>query len=297
MYHSLDFNRNIGFSNFESINGKDMKRKLTTAGIAALFITGFLILMYPIISDLWNQFRTENLISVYRDETDSLTDEDIEREFQAAKEYNAEHIKNTVIDPFEVSGSAGKEYNRILDPSGNGIMGYIEIPAINQRLAIYHGTKNKVLEKGCGHIAGTSLPVGGKSTHAVIAAHRGLPQAKLFTDLDKLDKGDRFYIFILNKTLAYEVDQIKVAEPDCLDELQITEGKDQVTLFTCTPYSVTTHRLLVRGHRVKYIPKENNTQTTSEAIHNSWIIRIMAVLLAIAIVAAVGRRNAGKGGG
>ncbi len=274
-----------------------MKRKLTTGGIVLLFVIGFLVMAYPAVSDLWNQMRTRTLVSTYQDETDYMKDEEMNEEIRKAKEYNAGHTSNIPADAFGGSASVSDEYSSILNPLGNGIMGYIEIPKINQRLVIYHGTSDAVLEKGCGHIAGTSLPVGGKSTHAVIAAHRGLPSAKLFTNLDKLKKGDKFYIFILNRTLAYEVDQVKVVKPDCLDELQIVDGKDYVTLFTCTPYSVNTHRLLVRGHRVKYAPEDNRSQTTSEMIFNSKFIGIILVLLTLCGIAAVKRKITGKGGG
>lgn len=267
-----------------------MKKKLSLIGIILLFCVGFLVLAYPFISDVWNQLRTKQLVSSYQDQTDALSKEQMEAEFQRAREYNRAHEKNTLVDAFGKSVSTGEAYQKILDPMKNGIMGYIEIPKISQRLVVYHGTGKEALEKGCGHIAGTSLPVGGKSTHAVIAAHRGLPSAKLFTDLDQMKEGDRFYLFILDKTLAYEVDQIKVVEPDCLEELQITEGKDYVTLFTCTPYSVNTHRLLVRGHRVKYVPDENNTETIVEKILHSWITKLLVVLFTICLILLISRK-------
>lgn len=259
-------------------------------GIILIFLTGLLVLLYPTISNLWNQLRTEHLVSSYQNESDSLTQEQMDAEFQVAREYNESHDTNTIIDVFDKDSPAGEAYRQILDPMGNGVMGYIEIPRISQRLVIYHGTGKTALEKGCGHIAGTSFPVGGESTHAVLAAHRGLPSAKLFTDLDKLIEGDRFYLFILDKTLAYEVDQIKVVEPDCLEDLQIVEGQDYVTLFTCTPYSVNTHRLLVRGHRVPYDPGENDTQTLLEKIIHSWIMKILIALLTIGLILLVGRK-------
>lgn len=270
-----------------------MKRKLSLIGIIALFLVGLTVLMYPVISNIWNQLRTETLISSYRDETDQLSQKKMDEIFNAARKYNSEHTRNTLIDAFGETTPAGEEYKKLLDPLGNGIMGYIEIPRIDQRLVIYHGTGKSVLEKGCGHIAGTSLPVGGKSTHSVIAAHRGLPTAKLFTDLDKLEAGDRFYLFIMDRTLAYEVDQIKVVEPECLDELQITDGKDYVTLFTCTPYSVNTHRLLVRGHRVKYVPQENTTRTAADNLLHSWLLKLVIALMAAGIVYITGRKVAG----
>ena len=267
-----------------------MRKKLSILGIVLLFLTGFLVMMYPVISNLWNQLRTEHLVSSYRDETDILTQEEMDTEFQVAMAYNETHGRNTLIDVFDKSSPASEAYQKILDPMGNGIMGYLEIPRISQRLVIYHGTGKTALEKGCGHIAGTSLPVGGEGTHAVLAAHRGLPSAKLFTDLDKMEIGDQFYLFILNKTLAYEVDQMKVVEPDCLEELQIVDDKDYVTLFTCTPYSVNTHRLLVRGHRVKYSPGENGTQTLLDKILHSWILKILMILLTVSLIFVISRK-------
>ena len=151
-------------------------------------------------------------------------------------------------------------YDQLLDPDGMGIMGYLEIPKIHITLAIYHGIGKQALENGCGHVEGTSLPIGGKGCHAVLAAHRGLPDAKLFTDLDRMEEGDEFYLHILDQILAYQVDRIRVVRPSEIGGLRIREGRDLVTLLTCTPYGVNTHRLLVRGHRVKYVPAHAEEQ-------------------------------------
>lgn len=269
-----------------------MKKRIV--GIVLLFFVGFLVMMYPVISDLWNQARTNGLVTVYKEETAKLGSSRLDEIYKEAQAYNEAHTVNSPIDIFSGDPEVGAEYMSLLNPTGNGIMGYIEIPKINQRIVIYHGTSEEVLDKGCGHIAGTSLPVGGKGSHSVIAAHRGLPTAKLFTDLDQMKKGDQFYLFILDRTLAYEVDQIKVVEPDDLDELQIVEGKDYVTLYTCTPYSVNTHRMLVRGHRVKYIPEKNATQTTGEKIIHSWLLKLILALATIALIYLVERRLAGS---
>lgn len=269
-----------------------MKKRIV--GIVLLFFVGFLVMMYPVISDLWNQARTNGLVTVYKEETEKLGSSRLDEIYKEAQAYNEAHTVNSPIDIFSGDPEVGAEYMSLLNPTGNGIMGYIEIPKINQRIVIYHGTSEEVLDKGCGHIAGTSLPVGGKGSHSVIAAHRGLPTAKLFTDLDQMKKGDQFYLFILDRTLAYEVDQIKVVEPDDLDELQIVEGKDYVTLYTCTPYSVNTHRMLVRGHRVKYIPEKNATQTTGEKIIHSWLLKLILALATIALIYLVERRLAGS---
>lgn len=252
--------------------------------MGVFFIIGFLVMAYPFISNFWNQMRTETVVREYKTSVEKMPDEDLEREYQRARSYNDSHNHNNIIDIFSSEGAAEKEYISLLNLRGEGVIGYIEIPKIKQRIVIYHGTSEEVLQKGCGHIAGTSLPVGGKSSHSVIAAHRGLPSAKLFTDIDELSKGDEFYIFVLDKTLAYQVDQIKVVEPNCLEELQISEGKDYVTLFTCTPYSVNTHRLLVRGHRVPYAPGKNDTQTVADSFMKYWPLLLMIVLLTILLV-------------
>ena len=167
-------------------------------------------------------------------------------------------VLNAIVDAFEEEDTyeLSHPYDGVLDPNGDGLMGSIEIPKIKAKLAIYHGLSKTVLEKGVGHVEGTSLPIGGKSTHAVLAAHRGLPNAKLFTDLDQMEKGDIFILHILGKHLAYRVDQIKTVLPDETSELDIVEGEDHVTLVTCTPYAVNTHRLLVRGVRTKYVEEE-----------------------------------------
>ena len=261
-----------------------MKKKIKTIVILLIFLIGLLVMMYPFISNFWNQMRTENLVSEYSGDVDKTSKRELAEAYRNARKYNENHTVNTVVDIFKQDTPERNEYMSLLNLSGNGIMGYIEIPKINQRIVIYHGTDEKVLQKGCGHIAGTSLPVGGKSTHSVIAAHRGLPTAKLFTDIDKLKEGDEFYLFVLNRTLAYQVDQIKVVKPDCLDALQIVKGEDYVTLFTCTPYSVNTHRLLVRGHRIPYVPKNNDTQTVVDIFKKYWIISFAIGVIVLTII-------------
>lgn len=227
---------------------------------------------------------TENLIGVYNGDVNKTSQRKLTEAYRKARTYNRNHTVNTIVDIFNQDSPVRDEYMSLLNLSGNGMMGYIEIPEIHQRLVIYHGTGDEVLQKGCGHIAGTSLPVGGKSTHSVLAAHRGLPSAKLFTDIDRLKEGDEFYVFVLNHTLAYKVDQIKTVKPDNLDDLQIVKGKDYVTLFTCTPYAVNTHRLLVRGHRVPYVPKDNATRTVMDSFEKYWIIIFVIGIIALAVV-------------
>lgn len=261
-----------------------MKKKAKTLAILLVFLIGLLIMLYPFISNFRNRMKTENLIGVYNGDVDKTSQRKLTEAYRKAQTYNRNHTVNTIVDIFNQDSPIRDEYMSLLNLSGNGMMGYIEIPEIHQRLVIYHGTGDEVLQKGCGHIAGTSLPVGGKSTHSVLAAHRGLPSAKLFTDIDRLKEGDVFYVFVLNHTLAYKVDQIKTVKPDNLDDLQIVKGKDYVTLFTCTPYAVNTHRLLVRGHRVPYVPKDNATRTVMDSFEKCWIIIFVIGIIALAVV-------------
>lgn len=236
------------------------KKRKKYIGFALLFLLGLSILLYPTFSDAWNQYRNAKLINTYETAVNDLPDKDYDRLWKEAKRYNREHTVNTFVDAFDEKGDyiLSDAYKKILDPDGEGLMGSIEIPKIQARIAIYHGISDDVLEKGAGHVEGTSLPVGGKSTHAVLAAHRGLPSAKLFTDLDQMEIGDIFFLHILGKTLAYKVDQIKTVLPSETEDLDIIKGEDHVTLLTCTPYGVNTHRLLVRGTRTKYV--ENKTE-------------------------------------
>lgn len=229
-----------------------------------LFLIGAGIFLYPTISDMWNQYRNVRLITEYDTSVTDLSKSEYARLWKEAKEYNAEHPVNSIVDAFNESDQyvLTHPYDQVLDPDGNGLMGSIEIPKINVKIAIYHGLGSDVLEKGAGHIEGTSLPIGGKNTHAVLAAHRGLPGAKLFTDLDQMEIGDKFYLHILGKTLAYKVDQIKTVLPGETKALDIVEGEDHVTLLTCTPYGVNTHRLLVRGIRTRYVEQETEKSET-----------------------------------
>ena len=221
------------------------------------FLTGFFILMYPSFADAWNRHRNKLLAAEYEETVSEIQSDEIERIAGEAREYNRQHTVNEVQDIFENSEdyTLSHPYDSLLNPNGDEVMGSIEIPKINIELAIYHGTGAEALSKGVGHIQGTSIPVGGVNTHAVLAAHRGLANAKLFTDLDRMETGDIFFLHILGDTLAYQVDQINVVSPDDLTMIQIEPGRDLCTLLTCTPYGVNTHRLLVRGSRVPYRPE------------------------------------------
>ena len=274
-----------------------MKRKILNVLFALLFLTGFAILTYPTISDQWNTFRQSRLISDYQEVVSQMEEEDFEEVWAAARGYNQTFEQNSILsDAFgidEAEHIEDTEYWKVLNVAGDGGMGYLTIPQINIRLAIYHGTSEEVLQTGVGHLNGTRLPVGGESNHTVLSAHRGLPSAKLFTDIDQLEPGDLFYLHILNEDLAYEVDRILPMvdkdDYDALEEaLKIEEGKDQVTLFTCTPYGVNSHRLLVRGHRVPYNGELDTAPTPAEsmvqAIQNYYMLYL---LLGVSVTALV----------
>lgn len=254
---------------------------------ALVFLAGAGVFLYPTVSDMWNQYRNARLVSRYDEAVTDLSDNEYQKLWNEAKEYNAEHPVNSIVDAFGEKDDyvLSQPYDQVLDPNGAGLMGSIEIPKINAKLAIYHGLSKTVLEKGVGHVEGTSLPVGGKSTHAVLAAHRGLPSAKLFTDLDQMKKGDIFILHILGKNLAYKVDQIRTVLPEETGELDIVEGEDHVTLVTCTPYGVNTHRLLVRGIRTKYAEGEiRNDETISHRLAVTDPRKVLAGGFAVLIV-------------
>lgn len=216
-----------------------------------VFIFGFLIAIYPIISQKYYSISSSKVIQDYIRSVEQMESKEIERKLKLAHDYNKTLDPSRLADPFsDDEKKARAEYARMLEVQEK--IGYVEIPKIDQELPIYAGTSEDVLKKGVGHLEGTSLPVGGKSTHSVITAHRGLPEARLFTDLDKMEKNDVFYIHVLDRVMAYEVDQILVVEPSDFDPVLVVEGKDYATLLTCTPYSINSHRLLVRGHRIDY---------------------------------------------
>ena len=263
-----------------------MKRKLSTFLFGLLFLVGFGILAYPTISNQWNTYRQSQLISNYDSAVREMTEEDFEEAWAAARSYNQTFEKNSIrSDVFGLEESdslENTEYWGVLNAAGDGIMGYVTIPKIHVRLSIYHGTDEDVLQTGVGHLNGTKLPIGGESNHSVLSAHRGLPSAKLFTDIDQLMEKDRFYVHILNEDFAYEVDRIlPMVEKDDYDALEdalkIEEGQDYVTLFTCTPYGVNSHRLLVRGHRVPYDGELESTPVDSmvQAIQNYYMLYLL----------------------
>lgn len=254
-----------------------MKRKISGILFGLMFLLGFAILIYPTVSNQWNTYRQNQLISSYEELIGKMAEEDFTKEWEKANAFNDTIIHNNIFgDVFGENGDDIKntEYWQILNVGNDGVMGYVSIPKINIKLSIYHGTADDVLQTGIGHLNGTKLPIGGESTHSVLAAHRGLPSARLFTDIDQLERGDMFYIHVLDETLAYQVDQIldmvdKDDNETLQKALQIEEGQDYVTLFTCTPYGVNSHRLLVRGTRVPYNGEEEIESTAAESMLKS----------------------------
>lgn len=288
-------------------------KKILNVVFALMFVAGFLLLTYPTISDQWNTYRQSRLISSYEDIVSTMEPEDFSEEWEKARAFNDTLAENNIYgDVFagEDEDLEDTEYWSVLNAAGDGVMGYISIPKINVKLSIYHGTSDDILQTGVGHLDGTKLPIGGENTHCVLAAHRGLPSARLFTDIDQLEKGDRFYIHVLDEVLAYEVDQIyDMVDKDDMETLEsamsIVDGEDHVTLFTCTPYGVNTHRLLVRGVRVPYEGEEDvaatPTETMVRAVQDYYMLYLVlglsVTLLVILILRCLIRPKRRKRGG
>ncbi len=258
-----------------------MKKNHFSIILGCLFFLGLAIFLYPMISDAYNRFHQSRVIDGYTETLDHLTDDSYALEMEKAEEYNRELA--ALPDRFHLTEEQLQYYNRLLNMTGSGIMGYVEIPAIQVRLPVYHGTDDAVLQLGIGHVEGTSLPVGGKGTHAVLSGHRGLPSAKLLTDLTQMRTGDSFMIHILNETLVYETDQILTVLPEETDALRIEPDQDLCTLVTCTPYGVNSHRLLVRGHRIQNDSVLEDIRIRPEAVQvdASLTALVIAVLLVL----------------
>jgi sortase A len=271
----------------ESPMNKKRTKKFAYVGLILLFLIGLSIVLYPTLSDKWNRHRANQLITQYSEavETEGV---DYSAYLEAAKAYNESRVGQDVPDAFLPGDEAyDPDYEALLNINGDSIIGYIEIPAIDISIPIYHYTTEAVLEKGAGHLYGSSFPIAGESVHSVISAHRGLPGAKLFTDLNLLKEGDIFYVTVLSEKSAYEVDQILVVEPTETDALAIEEGENYTTLVTCTPYAVNTHRLLVRGHYIDYEEDVYEEQIESAGTKvrfspNIWI-HILCALLGVAL--------------
>jgi len=260
--------------------------------IILIFLVGIGVMCYPYFSNWYNQRYQESLITEYDHTAAKLSAEKKQAELEACSEYNQKLIGNAVLtDPFdpEAEKAAAGEYQARLNINGDGIMGYIEIPVIDVKLTIGHGTTTEVLDLGAGHLENTSLPVGGTATHAVLSAHTAYAKAELFNDLIELAEGDVFYLTILDDKLAYQVDQIKVVEPTDTSDLIIDSGEDYVTLVTCTPYGINSHRLLVRGYRIPYV--EEAVSQPEGRDYTRYIIAAIIVLISLIVIAVIRRRN------
>lgn len=259
-----------------------MKKHLPTIVLVLVFLTGLSLLLYPTVSDYWNSFHQTRAIASYVEDVSDMDDDRYEKMLEEARAYNTTLAEKS--NRFILSEEEQEEYNRLLDVTGSGIMGYVEIPSIDCSLPIYHGTDEGVLQIAIGHIAGSSLPVGGKGTHCVISGHRGLPSAKLFTNLDELKEGDTFMLHVLDETLTYEVDRILIVEPDDVSNLEIDPDQDYCTLVTCTPYGINTHRLLVRGHRIANMEDDASVRVTADAMQIEPVMVAPIVAVPILIV-------------
>ena len=288
-----------------------MKKKAGNLVIGIIFLAGLSLLLYPFVANQWNNYRQKQLISGYEQvvsEKEAAEGIDYDEERKKAEDYNEALLPCVLPDSFALAESSGVDpvYMNTLNIAGDEMMGSVEIPKINIKIPIYHTTEEDVLNKGAGHLEGSSLPVGGANTHAVISAHRGLPSASLFTDLDQLKEGDHFLLHVLDETLCYEVDKISVVKPEDTSALAVEDGQDLVTLLTCTPYGVNTERLLVRGHRVPYVEeevKEEKTVLSGSSLHTNYLLWVFVGLSVTALFIFVLylketklKRRANKGG-
>ena len=288
-----------------------MKKKAGNLVICIIFLAGLSLLLYPFVANQWNNYRQKQLISGYEQvvsEKEAAEEIDYDAERKKAEDYNEALLPCVLPDSFALAESSGVDpvYMNTLNIAGDEMMGSVEIPKINIKIPIYHTTEEEVLNKGAGHLEGSSLPVGGANTHAVISAHRGLPSASLFTDLDQMKVGDHFLLHVLDETLCYEVDKISVVKPEDTSALAVEDGQDLVTLLTCTPYGVNTERLLVRGHRVPYVEekvKEEKTVLSGSSLHTNYLLWVFVGLSVTALFIFVLylketklKRRANKGG-
>ena len=288
-----------------------MKKKAGNLVIGIIFLAGLSLLLYPFVANQWNNYRQKQLISGYEQvvsEKEAAEGIDYDAERKKAEDYNEALLPCVLPDSFALAESSGVDpvYMNTLNIAGDEMMGSVEIPKINIKIPIYHTTEEDVLNKGAGHLEGSSLPVGGANTHAVISAHRGLPSASLFTDLDQMKVGDHFLLHVLDETLCYEVDKISVVKPEDTTALAVEDGQDLVTLLTCTPYGVNTERLLVRGNRVPYVEeevKEEKTVLSGSSLHTNYLLWVFVGLSVTALFVFVLylketklKRRANKGG-
>ena len=282
-----------------------MKKFLRNLIFVLIFMAGLSLLLYPYIANKWNTYRQSQLITEYDEAIEEIKDEiNYTEEWESAHEYNDSLLPSILPDSFAIAAAQGEpseEYMAQLNLLGDGMMGMVEIPKIDIEIPIYHTTSEEVLQIAAGHLEGSSLPVGGTDTHAVISAHRGLPSASLFTDLDRLEIGDHFMIHVLDKTLYYQVDQILEVEPTDTEALRVEPGRDLVTLLTCTPYGVNSHRLLVRGYRVDYSPELLDVDVEQTIINPSihtnyllWVVGGLSLTFLIILILIIRERRIRK---
>lgn len=258
----------------------------TNALLVLILVIGLSLLMYPTVSNYWNSMHQSSAIRTLNQYTENLSDEENEEIIRQVNEYNTELAQNGMY--WTMPDDVRQKYLSLLNFDSNGAMGYIEIPKIGTSLAIYHGTDDNVLQLGVGHIEASYLPLGGEGTHCILSGHRGLPSAKIFSNLDQLNEGDIFTLNVLDQILTYEIDRIIVVEPHDVDSLVIEPGKDLCTLITCTPYGVNTHRMLVRGHRIETAPGTVRVQGDAIIIDDE----LVALIIGIAIIAVLGLGSA-----
>ncbi len=273
-----------------------MKNHRSTILLILILLIGLSLMLYPSFADWWNSFHSSRAIASYEEQVANIDDAQYEELWNAARDYNQSLLHRP--NDFILSDEQQEIYKSLLDIGGNGIMGYIEIPTIDVMLPIYHGTEESVLQIAVGHLDWTSLPVGGAGSHCVLSGHRGLPSARLFTDLDKLKVGDVFMLHVLNEILTYEIDQILIVEPQDTDPLLIEPGKDLCTMITCTPYGINSHRMLVRGHRIESQEEPKDIRITGDAVRIEplMVAPIVAVpiLLVLLIILLLPKQKKGK---
>lgn len=273
-----------------------MKNHRSTILLILILLIGLSLMLYPSLADWWNSFHSSRSIASYVEQVANIDDAQYKELWDAAWDYNQSLLHRP--NDFLLSDEQQEIYKSLLDFGSNGIMGYIEIPMIDVMLPIYHGTKESVLQIAVGHLDSTSLPVGGAGSHCVVSGHRGLPSARLFTDLDKLKVGDVFMLHVLNEILTYEIDQILIVEPQDTDPLLIEPGKDLCTMITCTPYGINSHRMLVRGHRIESQEEAKVIRITADAVRIEPLMVApfvaVPILLVLLIILLLPKQKKGK---
>lgn len=264
---------------------KKIKEKLSFLIFVIMIVLGIAIILYPVISNHLSKINYQEIIDNYDFKVAKQKNSYNEQLVNEARKYNSSLTSLNITDVFQNQiGQSSSEYFSVLNVDNNGMMGYISIPKIDVKIPIYHGTSSDILQKGVGHLEGSSIPIGGENTHTVLSAHRGLPSSRLFTDLNQLKVGDTFYIHILDEVLAYRVNQVLVVEPSDIDFLQIVKGKDYVTLVTCTPYAINTHRLLVRGERIEYSAQEEESIAINKKMSIADIVLYTCLIFAVLLI-------------